>query len=443
MKIAEPEHRRFSPSSLHRVFECPASVKFIESLPSAEYDKGSIFAQRGTCAHAVAEKVLKSKMEDWKSCATPDDYIGSTIEGILVDDDIVKGVNVYINHIVERFEDGDIKYFTVEKQLDLSPLAKSKLLKGINPYDIGGTMDFIAVGAGLYEGTLIVNDYKNGSGVVVEVADNPQLLTYAVCAYLEYRQREDIDTVEVGITQPNAYHEHGAIRYESYSVKELMEWFENTLLVNIRKALEPTPQFNPSEGACHWCNGKHKCKAAYDHVCDSALAEFSDQLTGEGDMVTKVTFPDINTLKPEDIERLLINADLIGEYVKSVKEYAHAKAEAGEPITDQFKLVKKRSLRKYKGNEASLRKMLKRLHIANVDYLTQPAMKSPAQLEKVMKGKKIPLDAIQKFQEVFVEQPDNGNNYVHVSKPGKEVQPSIEADFANLMEDTLEQRPKL
>jgi len=430
----ETTHRRFSPSSLHRVFKCPASVKFIESLPRNETDESSIFARRGTCAHAVAEMVLKAKLTDWKSCVTPEDYLGTEVEGVLVDDDIISGVKVYIDHITERFEEGEIKYFNVEKQLDLSPIRKDKMLKGINPYDIGGTMDFIAVGDGLYEGTLIINDYKNGAGVVVEVENNPQLLTYALCAYLDFRLRENIDTIEIGITQPNAYHEHGVVRYHTISVEELLQWCRTTLLINIRKALEPEPEFNPSEEACHWCKGKHRCKAAYNYVCDNALLEFEDQLEDSGQMTTKAIFPEIDTLDIEDIERMLINADLITEYLKSVREYAHHRAEQGEAITDQFKLVKKRSRRRYSKPEAEIRKTLKKMRVASADYLTPPTLKTPAQLEKILKGKGVSPEKLHQFQEVFIEQPDNGTNYVHVSKPGKEIQPSLEDDFADVVD---------
>ena len=50
----------FSPSSAHRVLQCPPSLMLDKKFP----DKGSEFAAEGTYAHAMAEFILRRYLDD-------------------------------------------------------------------------------------------------------------------------------------------------------------------------------------------------------------------------------------------------------------------------------------------------------------------------------------------------------------------------------------------
>ena len=430
--IIEPEHKRFSPSSLYRVALCPGSVQLIESLPVNEQQGGdSIYARRGTCAHAVGELCLEAYKIDPDTPTEPADFLNQEIEGVIVDDDIVFGATMYVREIKRKIETDGITWFAVENKLDLSPLRK-KLHPLVVPEENGGTMDFIGYSPKLKR--LYVDDYKNGK-MPVEVFDkhepdklkalNMQAMDYALCAVAHYHRKFDIKEVEITIHQPNDDHPDGSPRSKVVPVGVVTKWYKKVLEPLIVLALSEDPPIIPGDKQCHYCPGSHKCKANYDNTCENAMVEFTESGV--------VEFPDPKLMTDEQIQQVLDNATVISEFLKNVKDYAHARAEQGVP-TPGWKLVRKRTHRKLVDKPQKIRQNLSKLGLKASDYLKSPEMVSPAQLEKVMKSKGVNPDKIKKFLDDFVIQPEGGTNFVPESKPGKPVQPAIEAEFAELIE---------
>lgn len=427
-------HARMSPSSLHRVLDCPGSLLFIESLPDSDIDRSnSLPARRGTAGHGVGEMVLRSatvKKGKVKFKSKPLDYLGQEVEGVIIDEEILSAVVPYVKYCKKLI--AKAIFHGAELRFDLTHW---KGLNGsiINGVDLGGTMDFVA----LWKRVLEIVDLKTGKGVVVEVNDNPQLLTYALLALVNYAEPADIDEIKITISQHLAYHEDGGTRHQTISKKKLLKWANKTLVPQLEFALSGEAPLIAGKEQCKFCPGRGSCKAAYELTCSEANIEFGDLVVADdGNVASEIALPNPESLEPEQRQNLLLHADTIIDFLSAVKSLEHIKAEKGE-ILEGFKLVRKRSNRVYKGNEKKRLKQMKVLGLTSADIYTTPTVHSPAQIETAMKAKGFSINSINRFLEEFVEKPEGGTNLVPLSKPGKPVAPAIDTEFCHLIEDDL------
>jgi len=394
------EHRRFAPSSMYRLFECPGSLNLIESLPPPERESGdSVWARRGTCGHMFDEQLLAA----------------------IVD---------YVQYCQRLIPKSDVWH--PEKNLSLEgwkPLEQH----GIDGDEVGGTMDFISIVE--RNGLLEIVDLKTGKGTVVEVSDNPQLMTYALCALLAYHRKHKIRKVKITIGQSAVDHIDGPIRSETYTAKELVEWGKETLIPKILASQDPTAPRIPGEHQCQYCPGKSHCKEAYDYVLDAAMIEFDGVIEPDNlEEEVPIRLPDTEVLTRAQSKLLIDHGDQIIDLIHAVKAKEHAKAEQGD-ILPGYKLVRKRANRRYCQAEQDVKKALNKLGLHPADYNTAPALKTPSQVETILRGKAISVDAIQTFLNNNVETPENGTNFVKLSAPGAPVRPAIEAEFAHLIDN--------
>jgi hypothetical protein len=316
--VAEKSHATLGASTASRWMACPGSVKLGEGQP----ESSSIFAQEGTAAHALAELSLRKGVD-------PHTFIGMTIEGVEVDDDMADNVGVYVDYCdnIRLRED-----YWIEQRFNLGALNP--------PAPMFGTADFVAYDPAVKQ--LQVVDLKYGQGVVVEVEGNKQLRYYALGAVLAHPELA-IEQVVITVVQPRALHPDGFIRSEVVTYEELVG-FAGDLLDAARRTQDPDAPLATGPH-CRFCPAIAICPAKHSEAQSIAQTEFSAM--------------------PEAVRRL----------------------ERGEEVKG-FKLVAKRATRRFSDPDDAVEYL--KASGYDGDEILETKIKSPAQIEKLFPKKKMP-----------------------------------------------------
>lgn len=350
------------------------------------------YAAEGTAAHELASDCL---MLDRDAVEFEGQVIKAGKYEFTVDEEMIEAVQMYVDHVRELIAAIPGEYeVSYEQQLNM---------RHIHP-DVWGTGDTV-----LYDVDrqwLDVLDYKHGKGVVVEVRENSQLFTYAAGAGHRYSNRP-VRGITLWVIQPRAPHPDGPIRSWDADLIELME-FESHLRERALATEADDAPLNPGEW-CRFCPALPTCPAARERSAAAALLEFAE----EGYSVDQMT--------PEQMAGVLHDADYILNWVKAVQQHAHDEAVAGR-IVPGFKLVAKRASRKWK-DEATV--MIELETVLGNDIYTEPKLRSPAQIEKLV-GKA----SFRGIEEAHVDKVSSGTNLVPFSDPRPAVKTEGLEDFA-------------
>lgn len=370
-------HAELSASSSERWMTCAGSVALSRGVPNV----GSRFAAEGTAAHALAAECL---LEGEK----PRDYLGQTIlvesYYVVLDEELIAAVEEYVHYISSTEQSGDEG--TMEQ--DFTPA-----LKRLHP-KFGGSTDYVRWRAS--EQLLEIVDYKHGAGVPVDVDDNKQLKYYALGALMANPQW-GAETVKITIVQPRCDHEQGRIRSYSFPAIDLVD-FAADLVAAAKATDEFGADLRPSKKACRFCpaNAANKCPAIEKETQAIVAASF-DMLEPEKYSLAQIA-------------EFLEKAPLVEARISALREFAYQRACAGEKLPG-FKLVDKRATRKWKDEEAA-----KQQFAGVPGALTEPELRSPAQLEKLLGKKKF-----SKYADL-VEKQSSGHTLV----PESDNRPSVE-----------------
>lgn len=387
--MTERAHAELSASGAHIWIPCPGSVQKSRGLP----DSQSIFAAEGTAAHQLAETCARTGKP-------PIEFLGDTItvgeHEFTVDDDMVRCIDMYVTE-VWPYMDGNWE-FDIESRVDLSNFHPGMF----------GTADFLAYHP--VDKKLLVVDYKHGRGVAVEVRNNPQLLYYAAGA-VERHHNRGIAEITMRVVQPRCKHPDGLVRSETIDSVTLMEWCAD--LVDAAKATEEEDApLNPGEW-CRFCKAAAICPALEDAALAAAKADFSES----GELIVS----DPTTYDPETLAEALHKGVVIEAWLHRMREFAHHEAEAGR-CPPGWKLVAKRAVRRWK-SEADARDFLEMYGLDAKDIMTEPEMKSPAQMDKVLKKEKGVIAE-------FVEKKSSGTVLATLDDERPPVTANAEEDFA-------------
>lgn len=368
-------HSEIGASSYHRWGQCPGSVNLSRGLQKTT----SIYAELGTEAHSLAERLLKCD---------------PTLDLADYDDDMVEAVMVY----VEAFQEAcrGCTFFKVEEKFDLTHLFP----------DLYGTADGVIYHAETK--TLEVWDYKNGQGVVVEADGNVQLLYYALGALL--KNKVPCEWVKIVICQPNAFHPNGAIRSWTVPSADLIDF-----MADLVEDAEKTKDSNAplaSGDHCRFCPAAPICPLMEDMAISSAQEEFSPALKYD----------------PEKLGMILGRLGAIESWVKAVRGFAQAEVERGFEIPG-FKLVDRRANRKwFQDAENTEAQLLHQFGLTYMEVHQTPKLLSPAQIEKLLdKDQKKALEAM-------VTKQSSGKTLVPETDKRITAKSSVEADFTVITE---------
>lgn len=237
------KHSRFSASSAHRWTVCAGSVQLCEAekqRPKHSREAVNKDANEGEAAHLVSFMCLETGFD-------PSAYVGSTISGVTITDEIAEHANVYVEYVRSRSKLFPKRRF--ERRLE------SK--KSIGP-DNGGTADCVLLGYGGCE----VVDFKYGR-VLVEAENNAQLLNYASLALEHYYGASISFKARLTVVQPRAYHPHGPIRSVTVDRQAVMD-FQDLARKQIKLAKSENPPFVVSK-QCEFCPARGVCAALRKH----------------------------------------------------------------------------------------------------------------------------------------------------------------------------------
>jgi len=342
------QHAAFSPSASDRWLNCPASHLRSAALPPAP---SSTYADRGTLLHEYAAIAVLGTMREMDKKARDN--------GVTFETDEREAILVYVNFCKKLRKRASA--WGVEVRVEYSE-------------ELFGTVDFYAVA----DGMLHVVDFKAGRGVLVDVLENPQLLTYAAMLMETHSAAKAAPRVATHIVQP-LYPNDAPIRSAFYSRQRIEEWKEHVFAAMSRAKADDAP-FHPGEH-CRWCPVKPQCPALM------GLATSLPAPLEQADMSV------------EKLSEWLAKADTIETWIAALRAHAHQLVEGGTAIPG-WKLVDKRAVRKWTDEDEVLAVATARSY-----NVTEIKLLSPPQVEK--RYKTIPL-----VLQPFVDQTPSGQNLV-------------------------------
>lgn len=300
-------HALLSASSSKRWLNCTPSARLEEQFPS---DNGSVYAEEGTAAHALAEHKLK-RMLKRRSRRPVSDYQCDEME---------ECTDGYVAYAMEQIELAKQSckdpVVLIEQRLDYSAYVPEGF----------GTGDLLVVA----DGTLAVIDLKYGKGVAVDAKWNPQMMLYGLGALELFDAIYDIDTVRMTIYQPRLE----SVSTWEISVEELMKWMEEELKPRAQLAIRGEGEFQCGTW-CRFCRAKNTCRTRAEEYLKLAQMEFRPP----------------SLLTDEEIAEVLKVADELAKWAADVYAFATDEAVTHGKQWTGFKLVEGRSNRKYTDEE--------------------------------------------------------------------------------------------
>lgn len=392
------QHARLSASAAHRWLQCAGSI--------APGGKSSFYAAQGTYAHDIAAKCLTMDLD-------PNDFLLNigVVDGHKVECDLemVEVIQSYLDAIAEDEQPGDQSWVEM-------PLLDA--MKNVDP-DLGGTADYVRYRPSTKH--LKVVDFKYGSGMFVDVDDNPQLKLYGLGAMLEVDL--PVVDVEVVVVQPRF---EGAKPVRSWSFKgvDILNF-----VADVQEAAERTREKNPVMVAgdhCGFCPRAATCPELEKRQHDLIVAEFCAVETNTDGKI-EFAAPPGSVVDYKTLSAALTGVALVEARIKAIKEFAYGEALKGAEIPG-FKLVDKVPRRKWKSEGDVIEWAQKNA----IEPWAPKELLSPAQLEKRL-GENAPRGKKKAAGEVlvpFVEKVSSGTALVPLSDDRPPAKRVTAEDFA-------------
>lgn len=380
--MASPEkHALLGASSAHRWITCPPSARLEEAQGAP--DKGSVYAEEGTAAHAYAELLLSKllgKINNRSFAGRLKKVKAGEYWGAEMEDAIEDYAHFILEQVADIEEAGQEPYVDLEQIVDFSDYVPEGF----------GTADVVI----LTDDMLHVIDLKYGKGVAVSAVDNPQLMLYALGAAIKYRSLFDFSRVRMSIVQPRL----DSISSTEIALSDLIGWAENVVKPAADLAFAGEGEFTPSESACRWCRVKATCRARADQMLDSALKDFDmdGKVAGSAgfsaanppsaeDAADYLPTPEI--LSTDEVAALLPVLPALQAWAKDIEDWALEQARDQGVRFNGYKLVEGRSIRKITDSEAAAKRLCDEYDYPAEDVYKDPELLPLGKLERLL-GKK-------------------------------------------------------
>ena len=327
-------------STAKRVINCPGSVKLAAQMPPQPSSK---YADEGTLLHNAIAAVLETDCDPMSLVGTK--YSDCVLTAELVEEKLLPALAA-----LDEIDPAKTAELMVESHVDFGDYL---------PGAFGSTDVLMRVGD-----KAVVLDWKFGSGIPVDAEENPQLMFYAAAAMRSAKTQwvfHGAETIELVIVQPPH------IRRWEVSRRRL-EVFEIDLRNAVRQSEAPEAPVKHGDW-CKFCPAKPICPA----------------MNGAVERALKTQ---LDTVSPELVGAMLKNADLLEDWIKQLRQFALQRLENGANVPG-YKLVAKRATRQW-ADEATAVAALTALGVDESELMTTE-LKSPAQVEKVLKKAKLGL----------------------------------------------------
>ncbi len=293
-------HATYSGSSIHRLLAgCYGSVRLARTVPPAPPTK---WQEEGTAAHAELERCIKAG--ETRSAST--------------------GVQTALDYVEEREP--------------TAAWAEQRVFfpQSVVPRDeCSGTLD-VMVTAGR---RVWIIDYKHGAGEFVAAEENAQIMFYAWAAL--HDRLHHFDEITLVIIQPNSWQDGEPVREYKTDALELFD-FSRRVIHAIEQAERLHAPLLPGEH-CKFCPA--------GPVCDAREKDALATMSGARPLSVREWQPaDLPKAADLDLGRLgqiVTKAPAIRAWLKTVEDYAEARALAGEIEVPGCKIVEAGARRKW------------------------------------------------------------------------------------------------
>ena len=328
-------------STAKRVINCPGSVALVAKMPPQPSSK---YADEGTLLHdTIAEHLATLKPLE--------SFLGKKYEDQVLTQDLIDDKLVPALALLDEIDPEQKMDYEVETRVGFGDL-----LPGVF-----GSTDFV----GRMGDKAVVLDWKFGDGVMVSAEENEQLMFYAAAAMRTTALQwafEGATEIECVIVQPPM------IRRWTTTPERIAQ-FEHQLVKAVKAAEQPDAGLKAGDH-CRWCAAKPVCP----------------QMTGEAERAALVQ---IKQLDAAMLGQYLAKADVLEGWITDLRALAFQMLEKNVPVPG-YKLVQKQARRQWV-DEAKASAALHDMGVPRGELFSPEEIRSPAQIEKVLKKRKLAL----------------------------------------------------
>ena len=325
-------------STAKRVINCPGSVALVQQMPPKPSSK---YADEGTLLHNIIATILETGK-------APEDFIGVMHNGIELTEDRMERKLAPALAALDEIDPDKVMEYAVEQVVGFGPVLP----------DVFGSADLV----GRIGNRGVLLDWKFGDGVAVEAEENLQALFYVAAAMRTPSTAwafRDVEAIDVYIVQP-PFVKHWA------TTVERVARFEAELILAVRAAEQPDAPLAVGDH-CRWCAAKTICPLVTGAVARADRAA-------------------LKLVNVDDLAVALGKIDILEGWIKDAREMAQQLLDNGVDVPG-YKLVAKRATRQWMDETQALTALAE----AGLNAAELTELKSPAQVEKVLKKRKIDM----------------------------------------------------